>query len=228
MKNKKIKHIILTRLALKGEYSNTGFNWDEWLENSIYLMNTICRPSLKNQIDQDFILLSFVDNSVNYYGDILENEMIIKVYNKNLISYVNKYISENLKNYEYIIITRLDRDDALRYDFIQNIKKNILIDNEEKYIDIKYSICYDLDNNMTYFSKKYFNNFISPFVSTLEKIVNGKIKCVPFLVQHPDVHKILPGEKNEDLLPIQTIHQYNLKNKIFGDQIDINKKDFGL
>ncbi|NPV13178.1 MAG: glycosyltransferase [Ignavibacteria bacterium] len=228
----KIKHLVVTRLAIKWRFNETNLSWDDWLKNSIYLMNRYCRPSLKNQSNQDFTLLSIVDKSVTYYGDVLENEIILKVpeikkgidIKKVIINSINKYIY-TLKGYDYVIITRLDRDDCLAHDFVDNIRNNFSY--IEEYIDINYSYIYDTKTDIFYKSEKY-KKMISPFVSTYEKINNGKINCYPFLVDHTKVGKMLNGKKCDKLQCIQVIHDYNLKNKVYGIITDINKKDFGI
>jgi len=229
----KITHIVVTRLALKWRYNETNLTWDEWLQNSIYLMDKFCRPSLKNQKNQNFYLLSLVDESINDFGNKLENEDIIKIdsngvenINERIIEGINCYINKLIDS-DGIILTRLDRDDCLRNDFIDNVKKH-LISGEEKYVDLNHSITYDLNNNTFHDSKKYYKTFVSPFVSVYEKINDGKIRCVPFMVDHTKISKILYGEKVDDLYAMQVIHKYNLKNKVFGDKISINKRDYGI
>jgi len=195
-------------------------------------MNNYCRPSLKNQSNQDFTVLSFVDESVTQFGDVLNNEVILKSKDYGnelkdvLIGGINQYLS-TLVGYDGVIITRLDRDDCIRYDFIENVKK-YLSDGVEQYVDINNSYTYDLKNNIIHDSKKYFNTFVSPFVSTYEKFESGKIKCIPFLVEHTKIPTMLPGKKVNNLFGMQVIHDHNLKNKIFGEPIKINEKEFGL
>ena len=226
-----IKYIIVTRLALKWRYQETNLSWNEWLNNSIFLMNNYCRPSLKNQTDQNFTILSLVDDSVTNYGNILENEIILKVKATNsikhdIINTINEYVS-NLNDCDAVILTRLDRDDCLHKNFV-NIVKTHLSSGIEQYIDLNDSIIYDSINNIAYDSKKYNNTFVSPFVSTYEKRINGKIKCYSFIEQHSTVSKFLNGKKIDDLIALQVIHQYNLKNKVQGSLIKINKINFGI
>jgi hypothetical protein len=109
------------------------------------------------------------------------------------------------------------------------VKKNLLNGEEitEKYVDIYYSFTYDALNNKIHNSNKYFN-VVSPFVSVLEKINDGKIKCISFTVDHNMVNRYLSGIKANNLVAIQVIHKNNLKNKIVGDKIKINYNDFNL
>lgn len=229
----KVKHIIVTRLAIKWRFNETNLSWEEWTKNSLNLMNEICRPSLKNQTDQDFTLLSLVDEELNDYGDVLENEKILKIKSENnqypkkeIIQRINKYVSK-LKGYDSIILTRLDRDDALRFDFIEKVK-NYLLRSPNRYIDLNNSYTFDYEKKIVHKSKKYFNTFVSPFVSVHEKIENNKIKCISLLVDHNEVPRHIPGKKVNDLYAMQVIHGLNLVNRIYGSVVIINKEEYGF
>lgn len=230
----RIKHIVVTRFAIKWRFNETKLKWKDWLDNSVQLMDTFCRPSLKNQTNQDFTLLSLVDDSVSDYGNVLNNEVIIKLnvtdnsYPKpKIIEGVNKYI-ESLEDYDAVILTRLDRDDCLHYKFLEKVKR-YLISGIEQYVDLNHSLTYDYNKKITHDSKKYYNTFVSPFVSTCELINNNnKIKCISLLVDHNDVPKYLKGEKINDLFAMQVIHGKNLVNRIYGEPIKINKKEYGI
>jgi len=232
---KKVKHIIVTRFALKWRFAETNLkNWDRWLDDSIHLMESFCRPSLKNQTNQDFTLLSIVDNSVKNYGNMLENEVILKVptikkngYPKQqMINVINEYIA-GLEGFDSVILTRLDRDDALRNDYIDNVQ-GYLSDNVESYVDLRNSISYDYDKKEAHDLKKYSSSFVSPFVSVHEAINNGKIKCISLLVDHNEVSSYLKGRKVNDLYAMQVVHQNNIGNKVRGVLIKINKTDYGI
>lgn len=231
---KNVKHIVVTRLALKWRFNETNLSWDNWLNNSIFLMDNTCRLSLKNQSNQNFTLLSLVDESVNYFGSILDNEVILKVPQLNngeypktkMIEVINDYV-KTLNGFDSVIITRLDRDDALRYDYINNVQ-NYLSDKINEFVDLNNSISYDYLNDITYFSKKYYNTFVSPFVSVHEKINNNKINCISLLVDHNDVPKYLMGKKIDELYGMQIIHDNNLSNKLQGKKINVNLNEYGL
>jgi hypothetical protein len=228
----KIKHIVITRLALKWKFEETSLSWDNWLKYSVHLMDTYCRPSLKNQSTQDFTLLSFVDKSVENYGNVLFNEIIIKTTSyirSKIIHSINVYL-DTLKNenYDYVIVSRLDRDDCLHFKFLEKVRNYFSGEKKEQYLDLNNSITFSAKDKIFYDSKKYYNTSISPFVSTYEKIINGKIKCYPMAYDHGAVGKHIPGKKVEDLLAIQVIHGNNLKNRIYGKPITINQDDYGI
>jgi hypothetical protein len=224
-------HLIITRLAIKWRYSETGKSWDEWLNDSLYLMNKYCRSSLSQQTNQDFTLLTIVDSSVNKYGNCLDNEIILKVSSgddyprQQIIDSINNYIST--LNYNNIITTRLDRDDCLRNDFIDNVKKyfqNI----PEGYVDIRNCYTFDSENKDV---RKFIiqdDNYCTPFVSMKEKVRDNKIGCISMLYDHPDISKYCDGFKSESLSALQVIHGNNISNVMFGNQEEIDLKRYGI
>lgn len=228
-----MKHIIVTRLALKWRFSETKLSWNNWVNNSIQLMDTFCRPSLKNQTNQDFTLISLVDESLDYFGNVLDNEIILKVSSLNneypkipMIKSINEYISH--LGVGGVIMTRLDRDDCLKKDFINKVQY-YLNSGKEQYVDLNNSLTYNIFTKKFHNSKKYYNRAVSPFVSTYELIKNNQLRCISLLVDHNDVNQYLPGKKVEDLWAIQVIHENNLKNKIYGEIININsQEDYGF
>lgn len=231
---KKVKHIVVTRLAIKWRFKETKLSWEDWVNNSLELMDSICRPSLKNQSNKNFTLLSIVDESVKEYGNVLDNEIVLKVptlkdneFPKEfVVDVINNYIKE-FNEYDSIILSRLDRDDAIRFDFIDNVQKH-LSNKVDTYIDINNSLSYNYLTKDIYKSKKYFNTFVSPFVSVHEKINNKKIKCISLIFDHSTLSKHLKGKKVNNLYAMQVIHEYNLLNKVQGDKININLKDYGI
>ena len=223
-----IKHIVVTRLALKWKYHELGMDWNDWLNKSIYLMDNYCRPSLKNQTDQDFTLLTLVDKSVKYAGKSLKNEKIIMTrpgdIREQIINAVNSYVSTIDEN--WVIMTRIDRDDCLRKDYISNIKR-YYNSGGSGFADLYYSLTYDVAKNTIHDSPKY-HQPISPFVSVLENNIDGKIPCWPFKVNHGQIGNFMKGVKLKSLSAMQVIHGHNVLNKVFGDKIKINRKDYGL
>jgi hypothetical protein len=190
-------------------------------------MDSYCRPSLKQQTDQNFTLISFVDVSVKNYGNKLSNEIIYEIKSgkeyprQEMIDAINWLYS----GYDNIIITRLDRDDCLHKDFIANVKKH-LSNGKEKYIDLKTAYTCDTVTGKTYKTERYQGNYTSPFISTYEKIRNGKIKCIPLLYSHADIYDNFPGEKANDLSALQVIHGKNISNKIDGKEVKIKMGDY--
>lgn len=226
----RVKHLLISRVAVKWRHGETGMSWENWVSNSFMLYDKYCRPSLKKQSDQDFTLLSLVDDSLTDFGNVLDNEEIIFTagddIRKTIIDGINGYVENIADNYDYVIITRVDRDDCLKSDFVELVKKHLISFNgEERFVDLYHTLTYDVKQQVMHNSPKYFN-MVSPFVSTIEKINNGKIKCVPFAVDHTHVGQHLKGIKLKSLLAVQIIHEYNLKNTMMGSPINYSISEF--
>lgn len=233
--NIKIKHLVIVRLALKWNLKTNKLTWFDWLEDSIKLMDKYLRPSLKNQTNQDFELISLVDETVEYVGETLPNEHILKIktnedslFNKDTCDFLCDYILNKYQNYTHVLITRIDRDDCLHKDFIKLLKTK-LKNFDEQFIDTKN--VYQLKNGETYVCDKYDSNgMVSPFVSSFEKILKNKIKCLPYRYPHHDINKYVKGVKYNDLIALQVIHNNNILNKLKNNAYlkKINLKDFGI
>lgn len=227
----KTAHLVITRLAIRWFQKPGGLEWNSWLKNRIELMNKYLRPSLKQQTDQNFALISLIDDSVEI-GLVLPNEYLLRIkpiepgYPKFLIlSAVNSIIQKRFDDYDSFIITRINSDDCLRKDFIANIKKHFK-DGKEKYVDIRNCHTYDTKTGFTYKSLRYQNNYVSPFVSTFEKVRNGRITCWPYAVEHPEISNNIFGHKVDDLYTLQVIHDNNVSNIIDGEKENIKLEDY--
>jgi len=221
-----LKHIVITKLAIKWRFEETKLNWNDWLNYSIFLMDNYCRPSLKNQINQDFTLITLVDNSVNNFGNVLNNEIIIKIKKdknslypvNNIVNNIDNYIQSLNNMYDKLIITRLDRDDMIKNNYLLNVK-NKLKDKNNYYLDLNNLYVYNLNKNIFFKSKKYYNTFVSPFVSTVENI-KSNMNYYILTEQHTKLNKLLNGHKDNSLYAMQIIHKYNLLNKVTGNKIN--------
>lgn len=233
MNTSDIKHIIVLHLAVKRlddqgyVFERLGMSWDQWLKKSIYLMDKYCRPSLRNQTCQDFTLLTFVDSSVNEFGNVLPNEKVIKI-DEGLdeadkkVAAINEYLSDAQR----MIITRLDRDDLLHKDYTKHVRDHFEM-GAKGYIDIFYSFSFDMQKGIFYDSPKY-NWCISPFVSVLEERQDNGFTCLPYRVGHPQTGHYVTGIKSRHLSSIQGIHDHNVLNKVQGVRTKINKPNYGI
>lgn len=209
----KILHLVITRVALK--YGDEDFYLSKFnkssqdrLSEAVEIFDKYARKSLKNQIFQDFKLLSFFDNSVENIGSKLNNEVIIKfesLTKKPYINLINNYIKSLNQNFDYIILTRLDSDDLIRYDYLKIINEKIITNPIiEKYLDLQYIKHYDTKD----FYSGYKKRLTSPFTSTIEKWTNNGIVGV-IMSNHSKICEKLPGEKLAELQGIMTIHGDN-------------------
>ena len=127
----KYKHLIISRLAIKwytkdGETlrceEELGQTWDEWLASTIKLYSTYTRESLRKQSNQNFTLISVVDESVDNIGELLPNEVVLKIKAvKDLVPAVTKFIEDNYKSPLYLM-SRIDRDDCFGVTYVQELQ----------------------------------------------------------------------------------------------------------
>ena len=100
-------HIVITRLAVNWtNHKNFKQDWDVWVSESIQFMDKFCRPSLQNQSNKDFMLLSLVDDTITEYGNMLPNEVVLKIkadsgnYPKeDILKNIDKYIKSISKEF---------------------------------------------------------------------------------------------------------------------------------
>ena len=234
------KHIIISRVAMKwyepdGQLiceSRFNMSWDKWLENSIYLYDTYCRASLRNQKNQNFILLTIVDESVKNIGKVLPNEYVIRIKElSELSSAIEDFVKTNISENLYLF-SRLDRDDCFAYDYVDILQKTVNTylntDNDLSpiYIDIDHYHMYDNTNDI--FTTTKYSDRTSPFTSILTNTANSGIYA-----GHGRIKDKMKGFKIPELNALQIIHGENISNRIKGYAIPkntINKRllDFGI
>lgn len=127
--NIKIIHLVMTKFLIDYFFKNNFpkiMHTKEYVLNGIRVMNNYLFPSLENQSCKKFIwILMLGDNeNITYIKSLLNFnhsfEMEI-VYNKSIQSYV-KQIS---KGYDILITSRIDYDDRIYYDAVNDVRKVI-------------------------------------------------------------------------------------------------------
>lgn len=171
-----MKHFLVTRFNLtdngwKKSRDGQQVLTDEWLEHRFRLFDKYCLPSVKNQSNQKFTWCIFFDiNTPHEYKKRIDN--ISRSYNnfraifidgmKALNTSLQKFITSNIEEEQYIITSRLDNDDLIHRDFIDTIQ---MLSNplEEKVIDLRsgYQVVIERENKEIRKAYNYFNPFIS-------------------------------------------------------------------
>lgn len=219
-----MKHYIISRVALKWRFAELGMSWEEWLKNSIELYDKYCRASLRNQTNQNFTLVSVVDESVNDIGVLLPNEIIVKIQKKETFK---QALNRALPKEEKLLITRIDRDDCLNKNFVE--KLNLYVKNEckkQQYIDTENVFRLNIQTNELFLGVKY-KTMVSPFVSSFENLNSvGLIKCYPYSIAHNKLPEILKGIKISTLSALQIVHENNILNKNEGVKLHVNIDEF--
>lgn len=178
------KHLLITRFNLKNPEwkqltkNNESLLDDSWMNERLELFANYCFPSVSNQTNQNFEWLLYFDvstseNHKNKIAKIIGNKTNIKtffidgmpVFNESII----KYVEENIST-EYLITSRIDNDDCIHKDFINEIQKHfdkqdfLAIDNIEGYT-------LQIEPNFILGKKEHIFN---PFISLIEKNDNPK------------------------------------------------------
>lgn len=222
-------HLLISRVGIYWNHPNLKISWEEYIKDRIWLYNNLTKKSIKNQTNKNFILLSLYDKSLsnNIFDNMLSNEknlFIDRIENGNypwnpIINSIKQFVKNKNENFNDIIVTRIDSDDLIHEQFVENVKSNL--NNKYEFADINNVYHLDNKNNRIYSSNKY-KSIISPFVSIKEKYNN--FKCIPYSITHDKISQIIKGKKYNNLSGIQVIHNNNMINKINGKLI----KNFNL
>ena len=101
----------------------------DYIKNGIRVLKKYLFPSLENQSCKDFVWILLIGNKANktYIKSILDFDNSFK-YNIIYIKELNKYVREQSKDIDILITTRIDYDDQIYYNAVNDIRKIIDID----------------------------------------------------------------------------------------------------
>lgn len=218
------KHLLITRFNLKNPEwkqltkNNESLLDDSWMNERLELFANYCFPSVSNQTNQNFEWLLYFDSSTseihkNKIAEIIGNKTNIKtffidgmpVFNESII----KYVQENIST-EYLITSRIDNDDCIHKDFINEIQKHydkqdfLAIDNIEGYT-------LQIEPNFILGKKEHIFN---PFISLIEK--NDQPKTVWHYVHNMWKKEPRLIHVTEKRLWLSVIHGKNKVNEFDG------------
>lgn len=218
------KHLLITRFNLKNPEwkqltkNNESLLDDSWMNERLELFANYCFPSVSNQTNQNFEWLLYFDvstseNHKNKIAKIIGNKTNIKtffidgmpVFNESII----KYVEENIST-EYLITSRIDNDDCIHKDFINEIQKHfdkqdfLAIDNIEGYT-------LQIEPNFILGKKEHIFN---PFISLIEK--NDQPKTVWHYVHNMWKKEPRLIHVTEKRLWLSVIHGKNKVNEFDG------------
>ena len=124
----RIIHLIITRfmLDLIDKFGNKKIYNEDYILNGIRVMKQYLLPSLDNQSCKNFIWILMLGNEANitYIKSLLNFNNSFDydiIYEKNIKNY-----TRNLsKSYNVLITTRIDYDDKIYYDAVNDVRKAI-------------------------------------------------------------------------------------------------------
>lgn len=122
----KIIHLILTRFMIS--FPNKAYE-KNFISNGIRVMNEYLLPSLENQICKNFTWILLVGNGTNIakiqslmnFNYSFECKIIQKIK-------FNDYLKRITKGADVLITSRIDYDDRIYYDAVNDVRKTINID----------------------------------------------------------------------------------------------------
>ena len=176
------KHYIVTRFNLrlwtedkKGNMTQT----EAWLKRRFELFETYCMSSVAKQTCLDFTWLVLFDEDVkeNYSDKLQEYQQwcpqftpvfIQRKYSRKYVACLREYIEKELKNekekgrnYQQVITTYLDNDDALSIDYVQRVQDCAQNLSYTTFVTFLYGIQYFEERNLATRVKAPANHFIS-------------------------------------------------------------------
>ena len=219
------KHFIITRFNIRME-SNYDFdknkkstNTDEWLEDRFFLFEKYCFPSIKNQINRNFIWFVLFDTQTpeKYRKRIIGYQQILAQFvplyipdglYPALSEAINKAMVDYLQEGDrYVITTRIDNDDAFHRNMIDEVQSRF---NEQNNIFLNFNNGFQYDVEKEILVKmKYINNH---FISRIEKR-NALVETV-ITYNHALINEIAEVLyiENKEPLWIEIIHNGNISN----------------
>lgn len=217
-------HYLITRFNLRADYwdvtkNNEQLLTDEWMNNRMWLFENFCFPSVMGQSNKNFEWLLYFDtNTKKIYKDrILELVATHPNFKVFFVDAMSSFMPELLKyvnqktNYKpHLITTRMDNDDSIHADFINEVQKQF---KHQTYRAIDFIKGYSLQIEPIYMLGKK-EQLFNPFISLIEKNENPKT------VFSQD-HRYWKRDKNltqvgDKRLWLSIIHNRNKINKFDG------------
>jgi hypothetical protein len=230
------QHLLITRFNLKNPdwkftKNNDTLLDDQWMKDRMELFQNYCLPSVVSQTNKNFKWLLFFDSSTS---DFFKNEIQKTVldYSNILIFYINgmpefdssilKYVSENTKDKPYLITSRIDNDDCIHIDFINEVQQKF---NNQNFMAFDFIKGYTLQVEPKIMLGKK-EHIFNPFISLIEK--NENPKTVWHYVHNMWKKEPRVTQVTDKRIWMSIIHKKNKVNKFDGygnvDWSSINKE----
>jgi len=175
--NLKIMHFIITRFMIEywpfDEFPKKIYK-EDYILNGIRVMKKYLFPSLENQSCKQFIWILMLGNKANitYVKSLLDFKnsfQSIVIYKKD----IKNYLKNASKGSDILITTRIDYDDRIYYDAINDVRKAININKPMLLYGYNSGVHYYESNNQYYeFNISYNNNGVMSIFISLIIILN--------------------------------------------------------
>lgn len=223
----KIDHFLITRFNIamphKKDKHNRPTLTKEWLDNRFELFETYCLPSIKQQTNRDFKWLCLFDadtpeeykQRIEGYEKILDNIVVCylteeKTEGETLYSALKELIKPYLSSdAEIVVTTRVDNDDALNKEMMEQIRLHVLKGNSSgKILSFYYGYQYVVKLNMIVKRRSVNNHYLS--------LVEPAAKFETVMkFMHNKAAEYAPIEKvgvDKRVYWLEVIHEKNLMN----------------
>ncbi|NHE56241.1 glycosyltransferase [Cyclobacterium plantarum] len=224
------KHFVFTRVNLGfkdliGRGNVKLFNLQSWLDYRFNIFYATCLPSIMSQTNQKFIWYIFLDietpqKYINELHSIIKGHLNIVVLLKegsfsNVLEHArNSILDLGVESFNYLITTRIDSDDMIHKEYINEIQKRF---NFQKYAAINFNkgFVYDLRFKLlgTAINKS------NPFISVIERVDPLNSFKTVFHVEHSKfifIKERILIESGERMWAM-TIHDLNIDTKFYGN-----------
>ena len=212
-------HVVLTRFNVRTEFSPEAAPGPDWLAHRIQLFEQFAYPSMRNQINQDFVWFVFLDKLTprpfldriqRFASEYDKMHLVfvetIQVGTPELLAILRPLISPFLTGeMTHLISTRFDNDDALSNNFIALVQEQFT---NQAFEFINLPNGYLWQNNKLYTK----NDPSNPFISLIETAVEFKtVWC--------SSHHVVEASGNirqVEATPhwIQVVHRRNVSNRV--------------
>lgn len=191
-----------------------------WLCDRFCLFERYCFPSIISQTNQNFKWLVFFDintpspfkEKIDHYKGFYPN--FIPCYVADVDEFLGELalqINHHLSGSSDALITsRVDNDDALHKQYIENIQKRAV---GERDVILNFQLGYKLDAIRQILYSCIHNS--SPFVSRVEPIDGSKFKTV-MSFDHTEASANAPVLQLEQVGWMVVVHEHNLENQVSG------------
>ncbi len=178
------KHYLITRFNLKNPQwdvtkNNETLLTDEWMEDRMWLFENFCFPSVVAQTNTNFTWLLFFDTTTPERFKIQIENLIAKKENikaffingmPEFYPQIQNYITPDSEGKKYLITSRIDNDDCIHKNFIDEVQKKFKSQDYQAIDAIK---GYSLQVKPQYILGKK-EHIFNPFISLIEKNENPK------------------------------------------------------
>jgi hypothetical protein len=228
------QHFVLTRFNLRKEgwqttRNNTQVLTDSWMDNRLALFENYTFSSLKSQTNQNFIWLVFFDvtTSQKHREVISRLEKTLSCFKPIFIDGMEAFlpsIKAEIKaslSQPYLITSRLDNDDCLHQDYIQEVQ-NQFGQQDFMAIDFIDGLTLQIEPQVCLAKRSHVHN---PFLSLIEKA--NDFKTIWTRERHGQWSKVklLTPIRNKPMW-MSVIHAENKVNDFYGfGKVDWDKID---